>query len=56
MAAPAPIPIIYTGKEVAAPDWKTFTRDFNARMDRIHQRKQQQRQFDEVQKERRRRV
>jgi len=55
MAAPAPIPIIYTGKEVAAPDWKTFTRDFNARMDRIHQRKQQQRQFDEVQKERRRR-
>jgi hypothetical protein len=47
-------PIIYTGKEVAVPNWNEFNRNFNARMAQISQQRQQQRQFEQLQKERRR--
>ena len=45
MSIPQP-PIIYTGLNVAVPDWKSFNKDFNARMDMIRREKQQQRQFE----------
>jgi len=51
---PQPIPITYTGKDAAVPDWKSFFQDRNQRLERIHQRKQQQQQFEALQKERRR--
>lgn len=45
MSIPQP-QIIYTGLNAARPDFKTMTRDINARMDMIRREKQQQRQFD----------
>lgn len=54
MPQPLNIPILYTGKNIATPDWKTFTRDINARFAQVSQQKQQQKQFDALQNERQR--
>ena len=45
MSIPQP-QMLYTGMNVAVPDWKSFNRDFNARMDMIRREKQQQKQFE----------
>lgn len=45
MSIPQP-QMLYTGLNVAVPDWKSFNQDFNARMDQIRREKQQQKQFD----------
>jgi hypothetical protein len=39
-------PILYTGKNVAVPDWKSFNKELNARFDMVRREKQQQRQFE----------
>jgi hypothetical protein len=45
MSIPQP-QMLYTGMNVAVPDWKSFNQDFNARMDQVRREKQQQRQYD----------
>lgn len=49
---PQAIPILYTGENIAVPDWKNFNKDANARRAQVAQRRQQQRQFDALQNER----
>lgn len=45
MSIPQP-QMLYTGLNVAVPDWKSFNQDFNARLDMIRREKQQQKQFE----------
>ena len=40
-----PQSVLYTGRNIAVPDWKSFNKDLNARMDMIRREKQQERQF-----------
>jgi hypothetical protein len=52
MAQPLNIPILYTGKNVARPDWRGYTQDQNQRIAQLSQQRQQQRQFEALQNER----
>jgi len=51
---PQPIPIIYTGKNVAAPNWSELNRDIKNRTAQLGQQRQQKEQFESIQNERRR--
>jgi hypothetical protein len=46
MAIPQP-QMLYTGENVPVPDWKSFNKELNARMDMIRREKQQQRQWEQ---------
>jgi hypothetical protein len=46
MSIPQP-QMLYTGLNVPVPDWKSFNKEFNARMDMIRREKQQQRQYEQ---------